>query len=1116
VIVRTAHATEPLTATKETKTMIARLGPLAALLACAALLCAATAPAAQAAPKWKLHAANNTTVAPEAELGFHLNAHNLGDEKTAGPYKILATLPPGFTATAAEGELGFPFSCTILTAETVKCEASETRLPGESARLLIRAKAPAAQGTQTAHFTVEEGNAPEPNSTTAPVTVTASLPAFDLAAFDAQPADEAGTALSSAGAHPDSYASDISVATHTDPVLGSLTGEAEAVEPFKDATVELPAGLVGNPASVPQCTLAELANTAEGATSKSLCASVSQVGTVSLLMNSAPFFYATHPIPVYNLAPPPGVAARFGVNAAGVVVLVDTTLRSSDYTLVARSRDNSEGLPITGAEFDFWGVPSASSHDPERACPGQGDPFDSGIHCTSGAPPVPFFRLPTSCAGPQATTAHADSWFHPGAVDPLGEPVLSDPAWKSRASVSHALPGYPATPGEWGAAEGITGCDKVPVKGKLGAQPTTLDTESSSGLAVHVEVPNPGLENPGGISSSDLKDVKVALPQGMTINPSQASGLGVCSPAQYESSELSFHPDGQHGCPSDSKVGTVEVHTPLIEETIPGSVYVAKPYDNPFNSLLAIYIVLEEPQRGILVKLPGEIRLNETTGRIETEFANLPQVPFSSLDFHFREGARAPLVTPSTCGTYTTETTIAGWSNPAKPIVSKSSFEIVRGIGGGPCPPNGTPGFKPLFSAGSVNNSAAAFSPFNMRIQRNDGEQDMTRFSAVLPPGVLGKLAGVAKCPESAIAIAKAKSGNQEIARPSCPANSEIGHSIAGAGVGSVLTYVPGKVYLGGPFHGDPLSVIAITPAVAGPFDVGTVVVHEALTLNPVTAEVEVDGSASDPIPHILKGIPAKLRDLRVYVDRPDFILNPTSCDPSATDATLFGGGGNAFSTLDDVPVLLSDRYQAASCASLGFKPKLALNLKGGTKRGGHPGLTALYTPKEGNANIKGLTVRLPRSAFLDQAHIKTICTRVQFAAKACPQGAQYGYIKAFTPLLETPLEGPVYLRSSNHKLPDLVFDLHGLVDVEVAVRIDSQKGGIRATLESAPDAPLSKVVVRMQGAKKGLIINSRNLCGAASKANVAFIGHNGKEASANPVMKAECGGARGHKRHHD
>jgi len=390
----------------------------------------------------------------------------------------------------------------------------------------------------------------------------------------------------------------------------------------------------------------------------------------------------------------------------------------------------------------------------------------------------------------------------------------------------------------------------------------------------------------------------------------------------------------------------------------------------------------------------------------------------------------------------------------------------------------------------------------------------MTKFSAVLPPGVLAKLAGVSKCPDAAIAAADSKTGIQEKASPSCPASAQIGRTLAGAGVGSVLTYVPGSLYLAGPYHGAPLSVAAITPAVAGPFDVGTVVVRVALALDPVTGEAHVDGAASDPIPHILKGIPLKLRDLRVYADRPDFTINPTSCDRLRAAATLFGSAQDVFNPADDIPVALSTPYQAADCQSLGFKPRLALSLKGGTKRGGHPALTATYVPRKGDANIKGLVVRLPRSAFLDQAHIRTICTRVQFAADNCPKAAQYGYIKAWSPLLDEPLQGPVYLRSSNHKLPDLLFDLHGLVDIEVATRIDSVHGGIRATLENAPDAPLTKVVLTMQGAKKGLVVNSRNLCGGTNRANVEFEGQSGKEASADPALKPDCGGKRGHKRH--
>jgi hypothetical protein len=1103
-------------------------------IAIAATICAllGIASSASAAVSWEVVSSSNTTVAnaddpstenvTENQLTYFVDVINTGDQGIFGEEYVMTTrLPAGLVGVEGHATgLDPQFNCENVAGETTfTCNAFNAPVDSRSLVAITVEVLPGTEGTETAEFEVSGGGAPEPASTVDPVRISSAPVPFGIDAFDMKLGDSAGAPFRQAAGHPYDFTTYLDFNKHTDtsptfnPFTGNIIGPDQPVEPPRDVVAELPPGLLANPGAAAKCRLSELAN-GEGVTPAPLCSVDSQVGSATVLQNGMGLGSVLGPVPVFDMVPPPGAAARFGFNVAGTIVVLDATLRSdSDYGVAVSGRNLSEGLAVSGSDLTIWGVPADPSHDSLRACPGQPNPGTAGPSCTASASPRGFLRMPTRCAPSLGMGVSVDSWIHPGAFGSNGRPDLSDPAWATASAANHEAPGYPYPVSEQAPPAAVEGCAKVPVKAKLSAQPTALEAETSSGLSVHVEVPNPGLEAPEGLSTSDVKDVRVALPQGVTINPSQAEGLGVCSPAQYESSRLEFHPDGQHGCPSDSKVGTVSVKTPLLEETLPGNVYVAKPYDNPFNSLLALYIVVEEPQRGILVKLPGELRLNETTGRIEAEFDELPQTPFESFDFKFREGARAPLATPPSCGTYETEAVFTPWSDPAKKLQSNSSFQITRGIGGGPCPPNGTPGFKPLFSAGSINNNAGAHTAFDMRIQRNDGEQDMTRFSAVLPPGVLGKLAGVAKCPISAIAIAKSKSGIQEQQSPSCPANSQIGNSLVGAGVGSVLTYVPGKVYLGAPFHGDPLSVIAITPVVAGPFDVGTVVVHEALTLNPKTAEVEVDGSASDPIPHILKGIPAKLRDLRVYVDRPDFIINPTSCDPSSTRATLFGGGGNAFSTLDDVPVSLSDRFQAASCASLGFKPNLQLNLKGGTKRGGHPALVANYKPRSGDANAKGLVVRLPRSAFLDQAHIRTICTRVQFAAKSCPPAAQYGYIKAWTPLLETPLEGPVWLRSSNHKLPDLVFDLHGLVDIEVATRIDSIHGGVRATVNDIPDAPLSKVVLNMQGAKKGLIVNSRNLCGGTNRANAQFEGQNGKEASLNPVMRAECGGKRRKKR---
>jgi hypothetical protein len=915
---------------------------------------------------------------------------------------------------------------------------------------------------------------------------------FGIHDFDATFTNADGTAATQAGSHPFVVETSFGV---------NYTGEfpltAVPDEPLGTFRTDLFPGFIGDTTAMPRCSNADFVSPISGQGHLTHCADSSAVGT-TLVRVTGGIGISGLSAGVYNLEPPPGVPARLGFNfLSGTRTVIDVRVTtSSPHHVVGTLVNASQTLPVLTGRLRLWGNPADPSHDALRGhCVTAFAEESAGI-CPANVPIKPFLTLPGSCTGPAPVSYEAASWPNPD-------------KWVSGSILTHDS-AEPPNP------QGITGCGKLDFSPTVESKVTTNSAETGSGFDFNVDFADEGLTNPDGLAQSQAKKAVVTLPEGVTINPSIGEGLGVCSPADLDRETLTSV--SGEGCPNSSKIGTLHLDTPLVEEGVDGSVFLAQQDDpttatpgaeNPFDSLIALYLVLKNPNLGALVKLPLKIEPDPQTGRLVATLEDAPQFPFSHFNFHFREGQRAALVTPSACGTYTTESKFYPWSDPANPQIVNSSFEITKGVGGGPCPPGGVPPFHPQFEAGAINNNAGSFSPFNMRLIREDGEQDMTKFSAILPPGELGSLAGVDKCPDSAIPVAKAKTGRQELASPSCPANSLIGHTLAGAGVGGALTYVKGQVYLGGPFNGDPLSVIAVTPAVAGPFDAGTVVVQLALNLNPKTAEVEVDGANSDPIPHIIKGIVLKLRDLRVYVDRPNFTLNPTSCNESKARSVLFGSYLDVLSPSDDRPVDLSTRYQAANCLNLGFKPKLALNLKGGTKRGGHPGLRAIYTPKKGDANVKGLVVRLPRSAFLDQAHIKTICTRVQFAAKACPKQSQYGYIKAWTPLLETPLEGPVYLRSSNHKLPDLVFDLHGLVDIEVATRIDSKGGGIRATVENAPDAPLTKVDLRMQGAKKGLIINSRNLCGRKSKANVAFTGHNGKEFSAKPVMKPDCGGKR-------
>jgi hypothetical protein len=900
---------------------------------------------------------------------------------------------------------------------------------------------------------------------------------FGINGFDVTFTNEDGATATQAGSHP--FALTVSL-------FANLDGEGAPEGWLRDVFVEQVPGLIADTTAYPRCTNADFLKEEGGI---SACPIDTQVGVNAVSASEAGHWNTS---PVFNLTPPPGVLVRLGFSIVNANITVDAGLSPNPpYNAVGASRNTAQLLEIFGNKLQLWGDPSASAHDELRGtcalgagailAPGEEFEFKgTGNACPLGATnPKPLLSLPTECSEPLISSFEAFSWE--GDFD-FGE------------RETHDAEGNP---------QPFTDCASLGFKPSISAKPTSRAAQSPTGLDFSLDVKDEGLTSVDGRSQSRIREVIVTLPEGMTANPSLAEGLEVCSEADLEDETLGAAPG--EGCPEAAKIGTLEVESPLVEEPLKGSLFIAKPFENQFNSLLALYIVVKDPKLGIIIKQPAKIEPDPKTGQLRTITEEVPpSAAFSHFKLHFREGSRSPLITPPLCGTYQARAEMIPWSGTA-PIESSSSFKIVSGPNEGPCPHGGTPPFEPGFEAGSQNNAAGAYSPFSLRLTRRDGDQDLTRFDATLPPGVVGKLAGVSQCPEAQIALAKTKTGTAERLSPSCPANSKIGNVQAGAGVGSQLTYVPGSVYLAGPFGGAPLSVLAVVPAVAGPFDVGTVITRQALKVNPRSAEVTVDGAHSDPIPHILAGIPLVVRDIQVHADRPDFTLNPTSCDPFATKASIWGGGANLFSAADDSPAQRQARYQAANCSRLGFKPKLSLKLKGGTRRGAHPKLRAVLRARSGDANIEATVVRLPRSAFLDQGHIRTICTRVQFAAKSCPPGAIYGQVRAFTPLLSEPLEGPAYLRSSNHNLPDLVFALHGLVDFEAVARIDSKQGGIRTTFSGVPDAPITKVVVNMQGAKKGLIVNSTNLCAQKHRANVQLDAHNGKRLLIKPLMQASC-----------
>jgi hypothetical protein len=913
---------------------------------------------------------------------------------------------------------------------------------------------------------------------------TGAQAAFGINNFDVSFTNEDGTPAE-AGTHP--FAMTIALGTNFDEESVPVIPEGW----LRDIFVEQMPGLAGDTTAYKPCSTAKFLEVNDHA--EPSCSPSSQVGIIAVSATEAGSWETN---PVFNVTPPPGKLIRLGFHVVTQNIYLDVGLSpNSPYNAIGASRNTLQILNFFGSKLQLWGDPSDPAHSELRGpCGHQTAALEPGdikgfefkktgeSGCSVDANPRPFLTMPTDCSHPLTTRYEAISWNDRNA-DGL-------PDTDSGSVLTHDLFDNPAF---------LRGCGKLgPFHPSITARPTSKAAHSPTGLDFSLDVDDPGLTSVTGTAQSDIKKTVVTLPEGMTVNPSQAEGLEVCSEEDLARETLASEPG--EGCPEASKIGTVEVESPLVEEAVKGSLFVAAPHANlAGDSLLAVYLVVKNPKLGVIVKQPLRIEPDPRTGQLITVAENIPQLPFSHFRLHFREGGRSPLVTPLGCGTYQVKAEMTPWSGAA-PFTSTAAFQIEP-----PCSQGATPPFEPGFEAGSENNAAGAYSPFSMHLTRRDGDQDLTRFDATLPPGVVGKLAGLDKCSEAQIAQTKTKTGIAELQSPSCPPGSRIGTVQAGAGVGSQLTYVPGSLYLAGPFGGGPLSVVSVVPAVAGPFDIGTVVTRFALNVDPRTAKVSVDGAHSDPIPHILEGIPLLVRDIQANVDRADFTINPTSCDPFATKAAIWGGGADPFSLADDSPVAREDRYQASNCARLGFKPRLSLKLKGGTHRGDNPALRAVLKARNGDANIETTIVRLPRSAFLDQSHIKTICTRVQYAASNCPKGSIYGDVRAFTPLLSEPLVGPIYLRSSNHNLPDLVFALHGIVDFEAVARIDSKNGGIRTSFTGVPDAPISKVVVSMRGAKKGLIVNSTNLCAATHRATIRLDAHNGKGVTIDPVMQARC-----------
>ena len=1018
-----------------------------------------------ASPAWSIHSvAIPTHFTPGDASGFEgytVYVTNVGSQPTNGePVTITDTLPAGVRLEGTEtggGILTGPTrnyessvhpECTEEAPSVVQCTYSEAVPAGDILGMTISASieqsAPVSRNTVSV---TGGGAAPASASAEDEISTTPAPFAINDFSFEATGLDGAGDVQ--AGAHP--YA----VTTTLDFNNELIPGEPEvyeAAENPKDVVVDLPLGLVGNPQTAPKCPLDKLeiipgsgnayecpANTMIGEVTvrsslgKGIASSVAGEGSVNAVS------------PLYNLVPEYGHAAEFGFDVSSVVrahLYASVVHTNAGYMLRITTPDITAEFLRVGERGFLAGVTLTLFGDP-------------GSQDGGGSPPAPFFTNPVDCsASGLAATVHVDTWARKGRVNPDGTPDFSDPNWLSEPS---SLPQ-------------VTGCSALQFNPTLRVQPDSTQADSPTGVTVDLKVPQ-APSHDGVLATPPLKDATVTLPQGLVLSPSTANGLQACSEAElgFEDGEVN---NSQPKCPEASKVATVELTTPLLANPIGGSVYLAEQGNNPFGSLVALYIVVDDPTTGVLLKLPGEVSLNPVTGQVTATFDNNPQLPFSDLTLRFKEGARAPLVTPAACGTYETTSSLTPWSAPESgpPATPSDSFQVSSGCASG---------FAPSFTSGTTSNQAGAYSPFTLTFSHQDDEQDFRGLEATLPPGLLARLAGVPLCGE-----AEAKAG-------SCPAGSRIGTVTVAAGAGPDPVYVHGEIFLTGAYNGGPFGEVVEVPAVAGPFNLGMVVVRGSIRINPSTAQASV---ISDPFPTILQGIPLQIKTVNVTLDREGFTFNPTNCNPLAITGTITSTQGTH--------AAVSSRFQAANCANLPFKPSFSASTAGKASKPSGASLDVKITSGAGQANIGKVKVDLPKQLPSRLTTLQKACLASVFEANpaGCPKESDVGTATAVTPVLAHPLAGPAYLVShGGAAFPDLEIVLQGEGIVLILDGTTQIKKGITSsTFNTVPDAPISSFELKLPTGKYSILAAylpnkaNYNFCGQTLAMPTAITGQNG------------------------
>jgi hypothetical protein len=871
------------------------------------------------------------------------------------------------------------------------------------------------------------------------------------AGFDGSFTNANGSADIQAGSHPYAFTTSIQ--------LNRVFSEAKTIPDGapKDITVDLPPGFIGDVNATSKCTPEQLGNATNASSPAATCPTSSQVGVV--LVDLTEGLGGVNPVyaSVFNMVAPVGKPAVFGFEVEGVTLYIDTKVRTgSDYGLSSFLHDIPGALPTLGSTVTLWGVPGDPSHDIQRCVnleyslhgnceePGYfgGEPHEFDL------PRKPFLTLPTSCAGPQTVSVTADSWQEPG-------------VFAQDSFLTHNGLGEPV---------GFEGCNQLGFTPTITSQPDTTEAATPSGLQFDLHLPQN--DAPEALAEAELKSAVVTLPAGMTVDPSSANGLAACSPAQIDLSG-----PGPAACPEASKVGTVEAITPVLDHPVKGFVYLAEQGNNPFGSLIALYIGLTDPQTGVVVKLAGHVELDPQTGQLRTVFENIPQLPVEDLKLDFFGGARAPLVTPASCGTFSTASDFTPWSSPyANDATPSDPFAITSGVGGAAC----GNGFAPSFSSGTLNNQAGAFSSFSTTVARSDQEQGLAGVSVTTPAGLLAILKGVERC------------GEPQASQGSCGAGSLIGHVTAVAGAGPTPVSVGGQVFLTGPYRGAPFGLSIVVPAIAGPFNLGTVVVRAAIHVDPHSAQITV---VSDPLPTILQGVQLLVKKVNVSIDRPGFMFNPTSCDPLSVGGTLTSAQGAS--------AHVSDHFQAANCAALAFKPVFTVSTQASTsKKNGASLDVKVGYPKGAQANIRSVAVTLPKALPSRLTTIQQACPEATFNQNpaSCPAGSNIGFATASTPVLSSPVTGPAYLVShGGAAFPNLVLILQGEgVTLELIGSINIKKSVTSSAFTAVPDAPISSFELKLpEGPHSGLaaVLPAKakgSLCGTSLTMPTTMTGQNG------------------------